>query len=159
MSPNTLGALRRLRNTDGNCLLELLSGPLGLPAYGQPESAPGQCFRESQGTRPFNGSLWGAEIAATTHIADGDAAVISITGGGGLVCIRPGLEVFYNLGYGDTLFQNNLVAWRVARGERSTYPAERCVPGFGTPDFISAAMFFTEDSDGPRRIRPTRWCS
>jgi hypothetical protein len=36
-----------------------------------------------------------------------------IKGGGGLVWIRSGLELFYNPGYGDTLFQNNLVAWRV----------------------------------------------
>ena len=118
MSPNTLGALRRLKDSEGRYLLELLSGPLGLAAYGQPgtlqpASAPGQYFREPQGTRPFNGSLWGAEIAVSTHIADGTAAVISIRGGGGLVWIRSGLEMFYNPGYGDTLFQNNLVAWRV----------------------------------------------
>jgi HK97 family phage major capsid protein len=118
MSPNTLGALRRLKNADGNYLLELLSGPLNLSAYGQPEtrapaSGPGEYFREAQGTRPFNGSLWGAEIAVSTHIADGEAAVVSIKGGGGLVWIRSGLELFFNPGYGDVLFQNNLVAWRV----------------------------------------------
>jgi hypothetical protein len=49
----------------------------------------------------------------TTHIGDGEAAVISVKGGGGLVWIRSGLEMFYNPGYGDTLFVNNLVAWRV----------------------------------------------
>lgn len=27
--------------------------------------------------------------------------------------IRSGLELMYNPGYGDTLFVNNLVAWRV----------------------------------------------
>jgi HK97 family phage major capsid protein len=118
MSPNTLGALRRLKNAEGNYLLELLSGPLNLSAYGQPEtqvpaSEPGPYFREAQGSRPFNGSLWGAEIAVSTHIADGQAAVISIKGGGGLVWVRAGLELFFNPGYGDVLFQNNLVAWRV----------------------------------------------
>jgi hypothetical protein len=118
MSPNTLGALRRLRDANGRYLLDLLAGPLNLSAYGQPESRqpasePGQYFRESIGTKPFNGSLWGAEIAVTTHIADGEAAVVSVKGGGGLVWIRSGLELFYNPGYGDTLFQNNLVAWRV----------------------------------------------
>ena len=118
MSPNTLGALRRLKDANGRQLLALLSGPLELSAYGQPEtrmpaSEPNQYFREPQGTRPFNGSLWGAEIAVSTHIADGEAAVVSIKGGGGLVWIRAGLEMFYNPGYGDVLFQNNLVAWRV----------------------------------------------
>jgi hypothetical protein len=118
MSPNTYGALRRLKNADGSYLLSLLSGPIGLSAYGQPETRtpatePGQYFREPQGARPFNGSLWGAEIAISTHIADGEAAVLSIKGGGGLVWIRSGLELFFNPGYGDTLFQNNLVAWRV----------------------------------------------
>jgi Phage capsid family len=116
MSPNTLGALRRLKASDGKYLLNLLTGPAGLSAYGQPEApstVPGQYFREPQGTRPFNGSLWGAEIAVSTHIADGEAAVVSIKGGGGLVWIRSGLEMFYNPGYGDTLFVNNLVAWRV----------------------------------------------
>lgn len=118
MSPNTLGALRRLKDSEGRYLLELLSGPLGLSAYGQPASlepasVPGQYFRQPQGSRPFNGSLWGAEIAVTTHIADGEAAVISVKGGGGLVWIRSGLELMYNPGYGDTLFVNNLVAWRV----------------------------------------------
>lgn len=43
----------------------------------------------------------------------GKAAVVSIKGGGGLVWIRSALEMFYNPGYGDTLFVNNLVAWRV----------------------------------------------
>lgn len=118
MSPNTLGALRRLKNASGNYLLELLSGPLNLSAYGQPESRqpasePGQYFREPQGAKPFNGSLWGAEIAVSTHIADGEAAVVSVKGGGGLVWVRSGLELFYNPGYGDSLFVNNLVAWRV----------------------------------------------
>lgn len=116
MSPNTLGALRRLKNADGNYILALLSGPLGLSAYGQPESRasePGQYFREPQGAQPYNGALWGAEIAVSTHIPDGQAAVISIKGGGGLLWIRAGLELFYNPGYGDTLFVNNLVAWRV----------------------------------------------
>jgi hypothetical protein len=118
MSPNTLGALRRLKNAEGNYLLELLSGPLNLSAYGQPEtrgpaSEAGPYFREAQGTKPFNGSLWGAEIAVSTHIADGEAAVVSIKGGGGLVWVRAGLELFFNPGYGDVLFQNNLVAWRV----------------------------------------------
>ena len=74
MSPNTLGALRRLKDSEGRYLLELLSGPLCLMAYGQPgtlspATEPGQYFREPQGTRPFNGSLWGAEIAISTHIA------------------------------------------------------------------------------------------
>ena len=118
MSPNTLGALRRLKDANGRQLLALLSGPLELSAYGQPEtrmpaSEPDQYFREPQGTKPFNGSLWGAEIAVSTHIADGTAAVVSVKGGGGLVWIRSGLELFYNPGYGDTLFVNNLVAWRV----------------------------------------------
>jgi hypothetical protein len=116
MSPNTLGALRRLKDADGRYVLDLLAGPLGLSAYGQREdraTEPGQYFREPIGSKPFNGSLWGAEIAVTTHIADGEAAVVSIKGGGGLVWIRSGLELFYNPGYGDTLFQNNLVAWRV----------------------------------------------
>jgi HK97 family phage major capsid protein len=118
MSPNTLGALRRLKDANGRQLLALLSGPLELSAYGQPESRqpasePGEYFREPIGTKPFNGSLWGAEIAVSTHIADGDAAVISIKGGGGLVWVRSGLELFFNPGYGDLLFQNNLVAWRV----------------------------------------------
>jgi hypothetical protein len=118
MSPNTLGALRRLKDANGRQLLALLSGPLELSAYGQPESRqpasePERYFREPIGTKPFNGSLWGAEIAVTTHIADGTAAVVSVKGGGGLVWIRSGLELFYNPGYGDTLFVNNLVAWRV----------------------------------------------
>lgn len=118
MSPNTLGALRRLKDANGRQLLALLSGPLELSAYGQPEtqvpaSEPGPYFREAQGARPFNGSLWGAEIAVSTHIADGEAAVISIKGGGGLIWIRSGLELFFNPGYGDVLFVNNLVAWRV----------------------------------------------
>jgi hypothetical protein len=118
MSPNTLGALRRLKNANGNYLLELLSGPLNLSAYGQPEtrtppSEPNQYFHEPIGTRPFNGSLWGAEIAVTNHIADGDALVLSIKGGAGLLWVRSGLEMFFNPGYGDTLFQNNLVAWRI----------------------------------------------
>jgi HK97 family phage major capsid protein len=118
MSPNTLGALRRLKDANGRQLLALLSGPLELSAYGQPEtrtpaSEPDQYFHEPIGTKPFNCSLWVAEIAVSTHIPDGDAAVISIKGGGGLIWVRSGLELFFNPGYGDTLFQNNLVAWRV----------------------------------------------
>jgi hypothetical protein len=88
-----LGLYAGSKNAGGNYLLELLSGPLSLSAYGQREdraTGPGQYFREPQGTQPFNGSLWGAEIAVSTHIADGEAAVISIKGGGGLVWIRSG---------------------------------------------------------------------
>jgi Phage capsid family len=116
MSPNTLGALRRLTDAQGRYQLGLLSGPLELSAYEQPETRanePDQYFREPIGTKPFNGSLWGAEIAVTTHIVDGTAAVLSVKGGGALVWVRSGLELFYNPGYGDVLFTQNLVAWRV----------------------------------------------
>ena len=80
-----------------------------------------------EGTRPCNGSLWGAEIAVSTHVPGGTAVVLSIKGDGGLVWIRSGLEMFYNPGYGDTLFVNNLVAWRVESRLALNVPRPRAV--------------------------------
>ena len=118
ISPNTYGALRRTVDLDGRYVLDLLAGPLNLSAYGQPETARpagdgAQYFRESIGAQPFSGSIWGCEVAVTTHIPDGTAAIVSVRGGGGLVWVRQGMEMFFNPGYGDVSFQNNLMAWRI----------------------------------------------
>ena len=60
--------------------------------------------------------------------------------------IRSGLEMFYNPGYGDTLFVNNLV--RLASGEPASVQCtspQRRVPGVRSPEYLSAAMFLTDD--------------
>jgi hypothetical protein len=87
-------------------------------------------------------SWGGAEIAVSTHIADGEAAVISIKGGGGLVWIRSGLELFFNPGYGDTLFrqQSRGLEGRVPPGVQRSPPIGR-VPCLESSDLIMVPAF------------------
>jgi len=86
MQPNTLGALRRQKDSEGRYVLELLSGPLNLTAYGEPRTAgpakePNSYSVIPQGSPAFSGNLWGAQIATTTQVAAGTAVVMSVKAG------------------------------------------------------------------------------
>jgi Phage capsid family len=99
--PATLSALRRQKSAEGQYLLELLSGPMGLSAYGQPMSAgpagePNKYSVIPQGVPSGNGMLWGAEIHATTMVPAGQAVVMSTKAGGGIFWQRLGMLIFFN---------------------------------------------------------------
>jgi hypothetical protein len=88
MHPSTLGALRRQKDADGRYVMDLLAGPLGLTAYGQPSTAGPANEQNSysvipQGSPAFSGNLWGAQIATSTQIAAGTAIVASVKAGAG----------------------------------------------------------------------------
>jgi hypothetical protein len=74
---------------------------LDLTAYGEPRTAgpagePNSYSVVPQGTNAFSGSLWGAQIAATTQVAAGTAVVMSVKAGAGIYWQRLGLLIFFN---------------------------------------------------------------
>lgn len=124
MHPSTLGALRRFKDADGRYLLDLLAGPLGLSAFGQPTAGPAKEQNSysaiPQGSPAFSGSLWGAQIATTTQIAAGTAIVASVKAGAGIFWQRLGLLIMFDP---YTLLSTNEYRW-VAE-ERIAYACPR----------------------------------
>ncbi|MGO9228551.1 MAG: phage major capsid protein [Bryobacteraceae bacterium] len=101
MNPSTLGALRRQKSANGNYIMDLLAGPLGITAFGQPSTAgpagePNKYSVIPQATPGLSGQLWGAAIATSTQIAAGTAVVMSVAAGAGIFWQRMGLVVMYN---------------------------------------------------------------
>jgi hypothetical protein len=100
MNPVTLGALRRAKDAEGRYLLELLSGPLNLTAFGQPVTAtanePNPYSIIPQGTNGHSGNLWGASIVVSTQVPAGTAVVMSAKAGAGIFWQRLGLLIFFN---------------------------------------------------------------
>jgi Phage capsid family len=98
--PSTLGALRRAKDADGRYVLDLLSGPMNLSAYGQASTAtanePNPYSVIAQGANGYSGHLWGAQIVSTTQVAAGKAVVMSVKAGAGIFWQRLGLTIFYN---------------------------------------------------------------
>jgi Phage capsid family len=110
--PNTLSALRRAKDADGRYIMDLLSGPLNLTAYGQASNAPASELNKysviPQGLPGANGSLWGATIYATTQVSAGTAVVASIKAGAGIFWQRLGLLIMFDP---YTLLTNNEYRW------------------------------------------------
>jgi hypothetical protein len=52
MHPSTLGALRRAKDADGRYVMDLLAGPLGLSAFGQPTAGPQLVGRANSDDNP-----------------------------------------------------------------------------------------------------------
>jgi hypothetical protein len=62
LAVNTLAALRRQKSASGTYIMDLLAGPLGLSAFGQPTAGPAKEQNAysviPQGSPAFAGSLW-----------------------------------------------------------------------------------------------------
>jgi hypothetical protein len=113
MHPNTLSALRRAKDAEGRYLLELISGPSNLTAYGQPFTAgparePNPYSVIPQSVPGSNGNLWGATIFATTHVAAGKAVVMSVKAGAGIWWQRLGMLIMFDP---YTLLSTNEYRW------------------------------------------------
>ncbi len=113
MNPTTLGAIRRIKNDQGNYILDLLAGPNALTADGSPSTvAPANSANSysliPQGHPELSGVLWGAPIAASTQVPAGTAVVMSVRAGGALFWQRLGMQIQFNPYSG---FANNIYYW------------------------------------------------
>jgi hypothetical protein len=112
LNPSTLGALRRAKDAEGRYLLDLLSGPLNLTAYGQPGTGPaGEPNKYSvipQGSSASSGNLWGAQIFTSTQVTAGTAVVMSVKAGAGIFWQRLGLLIMFDP---YTLLSSNEYRW------------------------------------------------
>jgi HK97 family phage major capsid protein len=76
--PETLGAIRRLRDQNGRLQLNLDEGPRGVDQTAETEN------------------LWGVQLVQTTQQPTGTAAVLSLASGAALVYVREGLTTFFD---------------------------------------------------------------
>jgi hypothetical protein len=76
--PGTMGALRRVKDTQNRYLLESNSGPRGVDQTSDQES------------------LWGVPVVQTTQQAAGTAAVLSVQSGAAVIYVRESLSTFYD---------------------------------------------------------------
>ena len=113
--PNTLTALRTIRDDQGRFVLDLMAGPSNLSALGQ-TSAP-STDREPfsmvpLGKNGYSGTLWGATIISTTHVPAGTAIVMNVPAGGGVVWHKTGLIIQSDNGLSGTNFVDNAYSVR-----------------------------------------------
>jgi hypothetical protein len=78
MHPSTLGALRRVKDSNNRYILDLLSGPRGIDQTNEQEN------------------LWGVPVVATTQQSAGSAAVLSVQSGAAVVYVREALTTFFD---------------------------------------------------------------
>jgi hypothetical protein len=76
INPGTMGALRRIRDTQNRYLLELNSGPRGIDQTNDVET------------------LWGVKCVQSTQQSAGSAAVLSVKSGAAVVYVRESMNVF-----------------------------------------------------------------
>jgi hypothetical protein len=76
--PSTMGALRRIKDTQGRYLLQLMQGPGAINQTAEQED------------------LWGVPCVQTTQQAAGTAAVLSVQSGAAVVYVREALTTFYD---------------------------------------------------------------
>jgi hypothetical protein len=76
--PETLGAIRRLRDKNGRLQLNLDEGPRRVDQTAETES------------------LWGVQVVQTTQQAPGTAAVLSVASGAAIVYVRETLTTFFD---------------------------------------------------------------
>lgn len=116
MHPETMGALRRLRDDQGRYIMDLLAGPLGLTADGSrevnPTDTPNAYSIVPQGAHQPHGHLWGVPVVVSTQCPAGTAIVASIKAGGAMWWQRLGLVLMFNQ-WSDTEWTTNTMGWRV----------------------------------------------
>ena len=113
--PNTLTALRTIRDDQGRFMLDLQAGPSNLSALGQtagPSTDREPFTRIPQGKNGYAGTLWGATIISTTHVPSGVAIVMNVPAGGGVVWHKTGLILQSDNGFSGSNFQNNAYSVR-----------------------------------------------
>jgi HK97 family phage major capsid protein len=76
--PNSLGAIRRLRDVNKRLQLELISGAGSIDGNSEQET------------------LWGVPVVQTTQQAAGTAAVLSVASGAAVVYVREALTTFFD---------------------------------------------------------------
>jgi HK97 family phage major capsid protein len=76
--PSTMGALRRIKDSQNRYLLDLMSGPRGIDQTSETEN------------------LWGVNVVQTTQQAAGTAAILSLQSGAAVVYVRESLTTFYD---------------------------------------------------------------
>jgi HK97 family phage major capsid protein len=76
--PSTMGALRRIKDSQNRYLLELMSGPRGIDQTAETEN------------------LWGVQVIQTTQQAAGSAAVLSVQSGAAVIYVRESLTTFFD---------------------------------------------------------------
>jgi hypothetical protein len=76
--PSTMGALRRVKDSQNRYLLELMSGPRGIDQTSETEN------------------LWGVNVVQSTQQAAGSAAILSVQSGAAVIYVREGLTTFYD---------------------------------------------------------------
>ena len=113
--PNTLTALRTLRDADGRFIWDLMNGPANFSALGQ--TAAPSTDREpftmiAQGKSGYAGTLFGASVISTTHVPAGTAIVLNVAAGGGVVWHKTGLIIQMDNGMSGTNFANNAYSVR-----------------------------------------------
>ena len=113
--PNTLTALRTIRDDQGRFILDLVAGPSNLSALGQtagPSTDREPFTMVPQGKNGYSGTLWGATIISTTHVPAGTAIVMNVPAGGGVVWHKTGLIIQMDNGFSGSNFQNNAYSVR-----------------------------------------------
>ncbi|UQX11325.1 phage major capsid family protein [Candidatus Mycobacterium methanotrophicum] len=114
--PTTFNALRRIKDSEGRYVMNLLAGPLGLTADGsapvcQPALEANVYSITPQGSSPFAGHLWGVPVALTTQVPLGTAVVTSVAAGGGMYWTRLAMLIMFNMWSGGE-WENNLQSFR-----------------------------------------------
>jgi hypothetical protein len=75
-----------------------------------------------QGSPAFAGSLWGAQLSASTQVPAGSAIVMSVKAGAGIFWQRLGLRIFFNM-WAEDLWTTNEYQWLAE--ERIAYSCPR----------------------------------
>ena len=115
LHPNTLTALRTLRDDAGRFIWDLMNGPANFSALGQ--TAAPSADREPftmipQGKNGYAGTLFGASVISTTHVPAGTAIVQNVSAGGGVVWHKTGLILQTDNGLSGSNFANNAYSVR-----------------------------------------------
>jgi hypothetical protein len=115
LHPNTLTALRTLRDDMGRFIWDLMNGPANFSALGQ--TAAPSTDREPftmipLGKNGYAGTLFGASVISTTHVPAGTAIVQNVSAGGGVVWHKTGLTLQTDNGLSGSNFANNAYSVR-----------------------------------------------
>lgn len=113
--PNTLTALRTLRDGEGRFIWDLMNGPANFSSLGQ--TAAPSTDREPftmipLGKNGYSGTLFGASVISTTHVPAGYAIVQNVAAGGGVVWHKTGLILQTDNGLSGSNFATNAYSVR-----------------------------------------------